>query len=82
MSYDFDPSSFSQSVQRNGANQLPGKQGEQTPEDHQHELFSRYLFERVLTIDVWNGESMMHFGSVRVPLYLLMRQGEAQRNLG
>ena len=73
MSFDFDPNQLSYSVQQFGANQQLENEGHQTNEDHQCELFSRYLFERVLTIDLWNGDSNMHFGSVRIPLYLLMR---------
>ena len=39
----------------------------------QHELFCKYLNERVLTIDAWNGDSGMHFGTCKVPLFLLLR---------
>ena len=39
----------------------------------QHELFSKYLRERALTIDLWNGDALMHFGSCKIPLFLLMR---------
>jgi len=39
----------------------------------QHKLFSTYLHERALTIDLWNGDSLMHFGSCKIPLFLLMR---------
>ena len=45
-------------------------------ENTEHKLFSEYLLERALTIDVWNGDSGMHFGTCKVPLFLLMRQGE------
>jgi hypothetical protein len=30
---------------------------------------ARYLKERVLTIDVWNGDSLMHYGTCKVPLH-------------
>jgi hypothetical protein len=43
---------------------------------------ARYLKDRVLTIDVWNGDSLMHFGTVKVPLFMLMRQGEASKVVG
>jgi hypothetical protein len=33
----------------------------------------RYLKERVLAIDIWNSDSMMHFGTCKVPLHLLLR---------
>ena len=49
---------------------------------HQHELFSKYLYERVLTIDLWDSESLMHFGSCKIPLFLLMRQGEPAKVFG
>jgi len=40
---------------------------------------SRYLKDRVLTIDLWNGDSLMHFGTCKVPLNLLLRQGEPSK---
>ena len=51
-------------------------------EDILHESFSKYLLERVLTIDIWNGDSMMHFASCKVPLKLLLRQGEPTKVVG
>ena len=42
-------------------------------EDILHESFSKYLMERVLTIDIWNADSKMHFGSCKIPLYLILR---------
>jgi hypothetical protein len=51
-------------------------------EDSLHESFSKYLLERVLTIDIWNGDSMMHFASCKVPLYLILRQGEPNKIVG
>jgi hypothetical protein len=52
------------------------------PEDTLHESFSKYLMERVLTIDIWNGDSMMHFATCKVPLYLVLRQGEPSKVVG
>jgi hypothetical protein len=40
---------------------------------------ARYLKERVLTVDVWNSDSLMHFGTCKVPLAGFLRQGEASR---
>jgi len=51
-------------------------------EEHQHKMFCDYLNERVLTIDVWNGDSLVHFGTCKIPLYLIMRQGEPQKVVG
>lgn len=48
----------------------------------QHKRFSEYLKDRALTIDMWNGDSMMHFGTCKIPLYLLMRQGEPTKVVG
>lgn len=42
-------------------------------EQQQHRMFAEYLHDRVLTIDMWNGDSMMHFGTCKIPLYLIMR---------
>ena len=42
-------------------------------------MFCEYLKDRVLTIDIWNGDSMLHFGTCKVPLHLLMRQGEPSK---
>ena len=36
------------------------------PEENLH--LARYLKDRVLTIDVWNGDSLMHFGTCKVPM--------------
>jgi len=38
--------------------------------------------DRVLILDLWNGESLMHFGICKIPLFLLMRQGEPSKYLG
>ena len=52
------------------------------PEDALHESFSKYLMERVLTIDIWNGDSKMHFACCKIPLYLILRQGEPSKVVG
>jgi hypothetical protein len=49
---------------------------------NQHESFCRYLDERAMTIDIWDGDSLMLFGQVRIPLYLLMRQGDPIKVVG
>ena len=42
----------------------------------EHEKFAKYLKEQVLSIDVHNGEDQTCYGSTRVPLYRLLRQGQ------
>ena len=42
----------------------------------EHLLLAHYMREKVLTIDVWDGDSLMHFGVAKVPLHKHMRQGE------
>jgi len=44
-----------------------------------HMQLAKYLKERVMTIDLWNGDSLMHFGTCKVPLYAFLRQGEVSR---
>lgn len=41
--------------------------------------FQSYLDERILSIDVWDGESLLCLGTVRVPLRALLR-APGQRN--
>lgn len=48
----------------------------------QHRMFVEYLHDRVLTIDMWNGDSMMHFGTCKIPLYLIMRQSQESKVVG
>lgn len=36
---------------------------------------AQYLKERILSIDIFDGESRMHFGTCKVPLQQIMRQG-------
>jgi len=45
----------------------------------EHMQLAKYLKDRILTIDLWDGDSMMHFGTCKVPLAALMRQGEASK---
>lgn len=45
----------------------------------EHMQLAKYLKERILTIDIWNGDSLMHFGTCKVPLNAFMRQGEASK---
>jgi len=40
---------------------------------YNHELFCKYLYDRVLTIEAWNADSLMHFGTFKIPLFLIMR---------
>jgi hypothetical protein len=46
-----------------------------------HMQFARYLKERILTIDLWNGDSLMHFGTCKVPLSSFLRQGADSKSL-
>jgi hypothetical protein len=41
------------------------------PDEYLH--LSKYLKDRILTIDIWNGDSLMHFGTCKVPLHMIMR---------
>lgn len=95
MVFDFDPSTFlPQSAAYLAATAAGGRpmsagseaaQSAQLVADlelEQHRIFCKYLSERVLTIDIWNGDSLMHFGTCRIPLYLLMRQGEPSKVIG
>ena len=38
----------------------------QVPDENLH--LSRYLKDRTLSIDLWNGDSLMHYGTCKVPL--------------
>jgi len=61
LSWDFDPTTLSH---------------DQQTEKEVHQKFCNFLNERALTIDIWDGDSMMLFGQCKVPLYLLMRSGK------
>jgi len=36
-----------------------------------------YLYNKNLTIDIWDGESMHYIGSASIPLRLILRQGKS-----
>ena len=44
----------------------------------ERERFSTYLKERYLTVDVFDAESKFFFGSCKIPLFELLRQGKAE----
>jgi hypothetical protein len=35
--------------------------------------FAKYLKQRALTIDIWDANSLLHFGTTKVPLKEMMR---------
>ncbi|KAF0691786.1 Aste57867_17057 [Aphanomyces stellatus] len=37
--------------------------------------FASYLLTKPLVVDVWDGDSLLHLGSLSIPLHVLMRQG-------
>jgi hypothetical protein len=41
-----------------------------------HTKYIRYLAEKELHIDLWDGDSLMHFGKARVKLHNVLRQGK------
>ena len=43
-------------------------------DNQEHMNLARYLKDRILTVDLWNGESLMHFGTCKVPMAAFMRQ--------
>lgn len=42
----------------------------------------RYLKERILSIDLFDSYSRMHFGTVKLPLFTLLRQGKDLKSSG
>lgn len=44
---------------------------------NESEELAEYLSDRDLCVDVYDADSFLHFGSVRVPLRELMRQNKA-----
>jgi hypothetical protein len=46
------------------------------PSDVQVADFAKYLMKRNLTVEVWCAESLIHYGSARVQLLPMMRQGK------
>jgi len=65
--FDFDPSTMSH---------------QSCTEKEQHRLFCSFLMDRAVTIDIWDGDTLMHFAACRIPLFLFMRQGEPLRICG
>ena len=55
------------------------KEGLEDNDVDDHMQLAKYLKERVMTIDLWNGDSLMHFGTCKIPLYAFMRQGEVSK---
>ena len=49
------------------------KEGLEDDDVDDHMQLAKYLKERVMTIDLWNGDSLMHFGTCKIPLYAFMR---------
>ena len=45
--------------------------------ENQHLKFARYLKERFLTIDIFDADSKFLFGSCKLPIFELMRQGRS-----
>lgn len=43
---------------------------------NQHVEFAKYLYSKSVHIDIWDADSLMLFGSVKVPLRGLLRQGK------
>ena len=41
-----------------------------------HEMFVQYLASKELIVDVWDGDSLMHFAKFRFRLHQLLRQGK------
>lgn len=52
---------------------------DETTDNDEHMHLAAYLKERVLTLDLWNGDSLMHFGTCKVPLASFMRQGQPSK---
>ena len=41
----------------------------------EHIELAKYMRERVMSIEVFDADSLMHLGSAKVPLYKVLRQG-------
>ena len=39
--------------------------------------FAKYLKERIMSIDIFDADSIMHFGTAKVPLFKVMWQGKS-----
>lgn len=46
-----------------------------------HHDFVQYLYRKCLLVDVWDAESRLLFGSLKIPLRALLRQGKQQQHL-
>jgi hypothetical protein len=42
---------------------------------NEHMLLANYLHERFLTVDIFNGDSLFLWGTCKIPLFELLRQG-------
>jgi len=42
----------------------------------EHEFLSEYLYDRFLTVDAFDGDSLFLYGSFKLPLFELLRQGK------
>jgi nephrocystin-4 len=45
-------------------------------QSHQHVELVRYFWNKALTIEIWDADSLMLFGSVKIPMRELCRQGK------
>lgn len=45
-------------------------------QSNQHLEFAKYLYSKSLHIDIWDADSLLQFGAVKVPLHDLLRQGK------
>jgi hypothetical protein len=41
----------------------------------EHLKLSQYLYERFLTVDIFDGDSLFLYGTCKIPLFELLRQG-------
>ena len=41
----------------------------------EHLALASYLYERFLTVDVFDGDSLFLYGTCKIPLFELLRQG-------
>lgn len=50
-----------------------------TKNHEEHIQLAKYLNSQLLTIELWNAEDQAHFGTCKIPLVKLMRQGQPYR---
>jgi hypothetical protein len=43
--------------------------------DDEHQKLQQYLYDRFLTVDVFDADSLFLYGTCKIPLFELMRQG-------